>query len=109
MAWSAPETIWHGLLLRPWLGLLPRPWHGLLLRPWRTGASGFSDSAAHGVQIDEQQNDEEPMFVNIALQIPASSPLNEVPCGQCPVMHECCDGGVVTPATCQYMQAWLDF
>ena len=74
-----------------------------------TTAFGLSDSAGHGVQIDEQQNDEEPLFVNIALQIPASSPLNEVPCGQCPVIHECCDGGDVSPATCQYMQAWLDF
>jgi DNA-directed RNA polymerase III subunit RPC6 len=34
--------------------------------------------------------------------------LTETPCGVCPVVSQCCDGGVVSPATCPYMTQWLD-
>jgi DNA-directed RNA polymerase III subunit RPC6 len=61
------------------------------------------------LQIDETQGEQEPIFANIAMTMPESSPLNEVPCGQCPVIGECADGNDISPATCQYMQAWLDF
>lgn len=32
-----------------------------------------------------------------------------VPCGVCPVVHQCCPGGAISPATCLYMKEWLDF
>lgn len=31
------------------------------------------------------------------------------PCGICPVMDQCTPGGVVSPETCAYLPAWLDF
>eukprot|EP00088_Acartia_fossae_P048330 TRINITY_DN5271_c0_g1_i12.p1 TRINITY_DN5271_c0_g1~~TRINITY_DN5271_c0_g1_i12.p1 ORF type:complete len:304 (-),score=62.55 TRINITY_DN5271_c0_g1_i12:266-1177(-) len=31
------------------------------------------------------------------------------PCGVCPVIKDCGERGVITPATCQYLQEWLDF
>ncbi len=33
--------------------------------------------------------------------------LTETPCGVCPVMSACCEGGVVSPTTCPYMTTWL--
>lgn len=34
--------------------------------------------------------------------------LKSVPCGVCPVATRCCDGGVISPSTCEYMKQWLD-
>lgn len=33
--------------------------------------------------------------------------LSELPCGQCPVMQHCSDGGVISPSTCTYYSRWL--
>ena len=33
--------------------------------------------------------------------------LTVMPCGQCPVFESCEDGGLISPATCQYMAQWL--
>jgi RNA polymerase Rpc34 subunit len=33
--------------------------------------------------------------------------LTESPCGLCPVASRCCEGGVISPATCLYMTNWL--
>mmetsp|Transcript_41328 Transcript_41328/g.67012 ORF Transcript_41328/g.67012 Transcript_41328/m.67012 type:complete len:290 (-) Transcript_41328:628-1497(-) len=35
--------------------------------------------------------------------------LASVPCGVCPVMNECSDGGIVSPQTCVYFDDWLSF
>jgi hypothetical protein len=40
---------------------------------------------------------------------PPPPPLAGLPCGVCPVARECSDGGAVSPATCEYFDAWLDF
>lgn len=32
-----------------------------------------------------------------------------VPCGVCPVFDQCCDGGLISPATCEYYNKWLEF
>jgi DNA-directed RNA polymerase III subunit RPC6 len=62
------------------------------------------------VQIDEVQTDDgDPIFALIAMSISNGTPLNDIPCGQCPVIHECADGNDVSPATCPYMKAWLNF
>ncbi len=34
---------------------------------------------------------------------------SRIPCGVCPVINQCCDGGAVSPATCVYMKEWLTF
>jgi RNA polymerase Rpc34 subunit len=33
--------------------------------------------------------------------------LTESPCGLCPVASRCCEGGVISPSTCLYMNNWL--
>jgi len=41
---------------------------------------------------------------------PVSTPgLVTSPCGVCPVIKDCGTTGSITPATCQYLQEWLDF
>ena len=35
--------------------------------------------------------------------------LSHVPCGACPVFKSCQPGGVVSPETCEYFDAWLEF
>ena len=32
-----------------------------------------------------------------------------VPCGVCPVVHQCTPDGAISPATCVYMKEWLEF
>jgi RNA polymerase Rpc34 subunit len=65
---------------------------------------------SRGVQIDEQcVENGESVYVNLIMKQPGISPLSDVPCGMCPVIHECADGNDVSPANCQYMTAWLDF
>jgi len=34
--------------------------------------------------------------------------LTSMPCGVCPVISQCVDGGVVSPATCVYYTQWLE-
>lgn len=33
--------------------------------------------------------------------------LSELPCGQCPVIQHCSDGGIISPSTCTYYAQWL--
>lgn len=40
---------------------------------------------------------------------PMVSPYLEVPCSVCKVSARCRDGGIINPASCEYMQNWLDF
>lgn len=39
---------------------------------------------------------------------PSGNHLKDVPCGSCPVFHDCCPGGVISPQTCAYMTDWLN-
>eukprot|EP00892_Ulva_mutabilis_P007842 jgi/Ulvmu1/542/UM001_0550.1 len=60
--------------------------------------------------IDEQENENgESVYVNLIMQLPSTSPLSSIPCGQCPVIGECAEGNDVSPSTCQYMTEWLEF
>eukprot|EP01116_Phalansterium_solitarium_P006091 TRINITY_DN18403_c0_g1_i1.p1 TRINITY_DN18403_c0_g1~~TRINITY_DN18403_c0_g1_i1.p1 ORF type:complete len:295 (+),score=77.39 TRINITY_DN18403_c0_g1_i1:118-1002(+) len=34
--------------------------------------------------------------------------LTQVPCGTCPVFHECSDDGLISPSNCIYLKSWLD-
>ncbi|KAG6557884.1 hypothetical protein Mapa_000061 [Marchantia paleacea] len=42
-------------------------------------------------------------------RIPESSAFTSIPCGVCPVLHECTDDGIISPKTCVYFQTWLTF
>lgn len=43
------------------------------------------------------------------LGVPASTAFTSIPCGMCPVLHDCHEGGVISPATCEYYAKWLEF
>ena len=38
----------------------------------------------------------------------SNSALTEMPCGHCPVLHLCQEGGVVSPEGCVYWSDWID-
>lgn len=38
---------------------------------------------------------------------PAVNHMAAIPCGSCPVFHDCVPGGVISPQTCIYMDDWL--
>jgi DNA-directed RNA polymerase III subunit RPC6 len=42
-------------------------------------------------------------------QAPETTALTSIPCGVCPVIEHCHDDGVVSPATCEYYNKWLQF
>lgn len=39
---------------------------------------------------------------------PARDNLAAIPCGPCPLFHDCTPGGVISPQTCVYMTEWLE-
>lgn len=38
---------------------------------------------------------------------PAINHLADIPCGSCPLFHDCTPGGVISPESCVYMDNWL--
>ena len=34
--------------------------------------------------------------------------LTEIPCGVCPLINRCCEGGDVSPSNCEYYAKWLE-
>lgn len=38
-----------------------------------------------------------------------TSAFTSIPCGVCPVLHDCTDNGLISPKTCVYYQNWLKF
>ncbi|PNH06733.1 DNA-directed RNA polymerase III subunit RPC6 [Tetrabaena socialis] len=57
----------------------------------------------------EGDDDNEDHYRPAVLCVPDSTPLTDVPCGVCPVVGECQDGGVISPQTCVYYDKWLEF
>jgi DNA-directed RNA polymerase III subunit RPC6 len=43
----------------------------------------------------------------VSKKITAPNHLTEMPCGVCPVVAQCREGGVISPSTCVYMNDWL--
>ena len=37
-----------------------------------------------------------------------SNGLTEMPCGRCPVLHDCAPGALISPASCVYFEEWLN-
>ncbi len=44
-----------------------------------------------------------------AWKLPEATSFTSVPCGMCPVIAQCRDDGVISPATCEYYQKWLQW
>jgi len=58
----------------------------------------------------ERLSDEKGDALFRAVRSPVGTPgLVRSPCGVCPVIKDCGDKGSITPATCQYLQEWLEF
>ncbi|GFR47134.1 hypothetical protein Agub_g8822 [Astrephomene gubernaculifera] len=57
----------------------------------------------------EGEDDNEDHYRPAVLSVPDSTPLTDVPCGVCPVVGECQEGGVISPQTCVYYDKWLEF
>lgn len=38
----------------------------------------------------------------------SSTGLMRIPCGRCPLIMECKEGGIISPSTCVYMDEWLN-
>lgn len=43
------------------------------------------------------------------LALPTSTAFTSLPCGVCPVIDQCQEGGQISPQTCVYYQKWLEF
>eukprot|EP00172_Hildenbrandia_rubra_P001099 Plantae.Rhodophyta-Hildenbrandia_rubra.ctg16625.p1 GENE.Plantae.Rhodophyta-Hildenbrandia_rubra.ctg16625~~Plantae.Rhodophyta-Hildenbrandia_rubra.ctg16625.p1 ORF type:complete len:319 (+),score=68.19 Plantae.Rhodophyta-Hildenbrandia_rubra.ctg16625:1455-2411(+) len=48
------------------------------------------------------------LLYRLALPMPSVNSLSEVPCGVCPLRKECKPDGRISPATCKYMDDWLE-
>eukprot|EP00878_Enallax_costatus_P015618 GHUV01016360.1.p1 GENE.GHUV01016360.1~~GHUV01016360.1.p1 ORF type:complete len:286 (+),score=79.01 GHUV01016360.1:781-1638(+) len=52
---------------------------------------------------------DEERFRPVVLPLPDDTPLTGIPCGVCPVMDQCHEGGQISPQTCIYYKSWLEF
>lgn len=55
----------------------------------------------------EATNDASLTHYRAAVPVTTTS-VTEVPCGVCPLVSQCHEGGVISPASCQYMTKWLE-
>lgn len=61
-------------------------------------------------EIEDTEGDEVLMrFRTAVLGVPDATALTAIPCGCCPVMDQCHDGGQISPQTCVYYTSWLEF
>eukprot|EP00887_Chlorella_sp_A99_P000997 scaffold5.g997.t1 len=60
-------------------------------------------------KVEERENAEgEVVWRQALVTIPESTPFTSIPCGTCPVIGECTEGGPISPETCTYYQARLE-
>ena len=52
-------------------------------------------------------DDPEDHYRPAVLAVPERTALTSMPCGVCPVFHECCDDGLISPSSCVYYAEWL--
>jgi DNA-directed RNA polymerase III subunit RPC6 len=55
------------------------------------------------------QEGREEVYCVAEVRYPETTALTSLPCGRCPVIDQCRDGGPISPATCEYYQKWLGF
>mmetsp|Transcript_13218 Transcript_13218/g.25274 ORF Transcript_13218/g.25274 Transcript_13218/m.25274 type:complete len:292 (+) Transcript_13218:460-1335(+) len=65
------------------------------------------DGMIDAVEEPSIDNDEEVFYLAATLKIPEQSAFTSIPCGVCPVFHECREDGLISPATCVYFNSWL--
>ncbi|KAK3262962.1 hypothetical protein CYMTET_28211 [Cymbomonas tetramitiformis] len=66
------------------------------------------DGKMDSLEAMTMDQDEEVYYFTATLDVPTREPLTAVPCGVCPVAHECREDGVISPATCVYYTQWLE-
>ncbi|GFH33348.1 DNA-directed RNA polymerase III subunit RPC6, partial [Haematococcus lacustris] len=66
------------------------------------------DGTIDTVEGDDPDDSEE-HYRPMLYAAPETTPFTNLPCGVCPVFHQCRDGGPVSPATCVYFDKWLQF
>ncbi|CAN7999862.1 unnamed protein product, partial [Ixodes hexagonus] len=64
------------------------------------GAMGASSKGVDAADVVNLYRAVEPLV--------ESAGIMRMPCGTCPVIQNCYEGGAVSPATCQYFKKWLD-
>lgn len=57
----------------------------------------------------ERDGEDDDVYRRAVEKYPPTTALTSVPCGRCPVIDQCRDGGLISPQTCEYYQKWLDF
>ena len=67
------------------------------------------DTLVYEGRIDMAETPDDIHYRPALLTLPNVSPLASVPCGICPVFHDCQSGGVISPDNCVYFNSWLDF
>ncbi len=65
-------------------------------------ASGAASEAAGGATTREDK-----VVYRVCRQPAHYNYVSEIPCGACPVQHQCHPGGTVSPEKCVYMDKWL--
>lgn len=73
---------------------------GLPSRGVGGGASGGAEAAAASSREDK-------VVYRVCRQPAHYNYVSEIPCGSCPVQHQCHPGGTVSPEKCVYMDKWL--
>jgi DNA-directed RNA polymerase III subunit RPC6 len=72
------------------------------------------DCLIHGNRIERCEPpaaitlDGDEAFYRTAPQMQTNDAFTDIPCGVCPVVSQCVEGGIISPATCHYMSVWLD-
>jgi len=67
------------------------------------GAGGPSGAAAEASLVSR----EDKIVYRVCRQPAHYNYVSEIPCGACPVQHQCHPGGIVSPEKCVYMDKWL--
>lgn len=65
------------------------------------------DPATPPPPAPQLEGEGEDLYRIAAEEFPPTTALTSVPCGRCPVIDQCRDGGPISPQTCVYFQQWL--
>lgn len=61
------------------------------------------------VQVMSQAGGDMQRLYRVVNPVFDNTGFSKIPCGICPVINHCCDGGAISPVTCVYMKDWLKF
>ena len=69
----------------------------------------YDGKAEVQIQQDRGEGSDLQRLYQVTRTILQDTGFSRIPCGMCSVINQCCDGGVVSPATCVYLKEWLEF